>query len=137
LTLFNKLPQIEAAPVFEPIQALELSPKNPQSDLILGSDGNFYGTTSGGEEGSGGTVFKMPPAGELTTLATFSWSGAYNPQAKLFQDADGNFYGTTCKSGGGYGTVFKIRTPDLARAQRPLKPVKSGLSLFKAHEPLS
>jgi len=30
-----------------------------------------------------------------------------------------------------------FRTPDLARAQRPLKPVKSGISLFKAHEPLS
>jgi uncharacterized repeat protein (TIGR03803 family) len=57
-----------------------------------------------------GTVFKMTPDGNLTTLAGFE--GA-NPRA-LVQASDGNFYGTTEAGGtskncnGGCGTVFKI-----------------------------
>jgi uncharacterized repeat protein (TIGR03803 family) len=49
----------------------------PFGGLVLGTDGNFYGTTSeGGERGSPcfsdcGTVFKISPAGKLTTLHSF------------------------------------------------------------------
>jgi len=81
--------------------------------LIQGTDGNFYGTASGGGTYDQGTVFKMTPAGALTTLYTFCsqlyCTDGADPQAGLVQASDGNFYGTTYW-GGAYaqGTVFKI-----------------------------
>lgn len=60
-----------------------------------------------------GTVFRMSPAGKLTTLYTFcSQSGCTDgaqPWAGLVQGSDGNFYGTTSVGGSANsGTVFKI-----------------------------
>ncbi|MCX6979247.1 MAG: cadherin-like beta sandwich domain-containing protein [Verrucomicrobia bacterium] len=86
---------------------------SPQAGLVQGRDGNFYGTTSFGGANGYGTVFKMTPAGGLTTLVEFTWNGASNkgtyPNATLIQGSDDNFYGTT--TGGGasnFGTVFKM-----------------------------
>ncbi len=87
---------------------------NPQfMSFVQGTDGNLYGTTSGGGTDNNGTVFKMTPAGKLTTLHSFCYgtgcTDGYNPYGSVVQGADGNFYGTT--SGGGAfscGTVFKI-----------------------------
>ena len=68
--------------------------------LTLGHDGNFYGTTSFGGDlscnsGSGcGTVFRLTPAGTLTTLHSFSGPDGLNPQT-VMQGSDGNLYGTT------------------------------------------
>ncbi len=44
----------------------------PYAALVQGTDGNFYGTAySGGKFNSGGTVFKITPAGALTALYNF------------------------------------------------------------------
>jgi uncharacterized repeat protein (TIGR03803 family) len=82
----------------------------PWGALVQGSDGNFYGTTSGGGTGGyDGTVFKMTPAGVLTTLVEFDGTNGANPHAALVQGSDGNFYGTTSDgSTGVYGTIFKM-----------------------------
>lgn len=93
----------------------------PTGGLILGFDGNFYGTTiQGGVGGCCGTVFKITPDGTLTTLHTFSSCHYMNcpdgakPFYGLVQGSDGNFYGTTLGGGSytvcssGCGTVFKI-----------------------------
>jgi uncharacterized repeat protein (TIGR03803 family) len=83
----------------------------PISELILGSDGNFYGTTFQGGNSNAGTVFRLSPSGTLTTLLNFSGQNGANPAAKLVQGSDGNFYGTTQGGGsssGSYGTVFRM-----------------------------
>ena len=41
---------------------------NPQSFLVQGTDGNFYGTTQDGGANGYGTVFKITPGGLLTTI---------------------------------------------------------------------
>ena len=91
----------------------------PSSALIQGTDGNLYGTAGGTY--TGGTFFKITPAGALTTLYMFCsqpncTDGEY-PRS-LVRGSDGNFYGTTYAGGTssnctlegsmGCGTIFKI-----------------------------
>jgi uncharacterized repeat protein (TIGR03803 family) len=83
----------------------------PWAGLVLGTDGNLYGTTQNG--GGYGTVFKVTPAGVLTTLHYFcsqeNCADGDDVNGGLVQGADGNFYGTTAEGGlNGYGTVFRI-----------------------------
>ncbi len=90
----------------------------PFSGLVLGTNGNFYGTTTfGGANGvngqSFGTVFMMTPAGNLTTLHSFcsltNCADGSIPQAGLVQGIDGNLYGTNNLGGDSWkGTAFKI-----------------------------
>jgi uncharacterized repeat protein (TIGR03803 family) len=78
---------------------------------VQGSDGNFYGTTSGGGTYGQGTVFKISANGALNSLYSFTGTNDGAIPNGLVQGSDGNFYGTT--SGGGtygQGTVFKIST---------------------------
>jgi len=42
--------------------------------LILAGDGNFYGTASRGGVEDNGTVFRVDPSGNLTTLHSFTLS---------------------------------------------------------------
>ena len=95
----------------------------PVGGVIQGSDGNFYGTTYAGGQvpansngSTWGTVFRITPAGVLTTLHSFCSRAACAdgqwPNAALVQGKDGNFYGTASEGGRGavyaLGTVFKI-----------------------------
>ncbi len=86
----------------------------PYAGLAQGSDGNFYGTATGGGANKWGTVFKITPGGTLTTLYTFCSQGGCTdggaPYAGLVQGTDGNFYGTTSRGSGTNltGTVYKI-----------------------------
>jgi uncharacterized repeat protein (TIGR03803 family) len=87
--------------------------ENPFAVLVLGTDGNLYGTTLAGGAHGDGTVFKITPSGTLATLHSFCMqSGCPDgefPQTGLVQARDGNFYGTTILGGAyGNGTIFKM-----------------------------
>jgi uncharacterized repeat protein (TIGR03803 family) len=87
---------------------------SPAGALILGADGNFYGTTNGGGQSGFGTVYRLTPEGTETILWNFGDvpNDGQNPQAGLLLANDGNFYGTTFNGGSaGMGTVFRV-TPD-------------------------
>jgi uncharacterized repeat protein (TIGR03803 family) len=62
--------------------------------ISIGSDGYFYGVSSGGANGYG-YIFKVSPSGAFTDLYDFqdSTDGGY-PSGPLVQGSDGNFYGT-------------------------------------------
>src|SRR5579883_951084 len=92
--------------------------------LALDTDGSLYGTTQGGGTNGFGTIFKITPGGNLTTLYSFcSQPNCVDqglPYSGVVRGADGNFYGVT--PGGGLsgplcgpspdgitcGTVYKI-----------------------------
>jgi uncharacterized repeat protein (TIGR03803 family) len=90
--------------------------------LIQATDGNFYGITGYGGANSEGTIFKIDPAGNLTTLYSFCMQSGCpdgdTPFAALVQKTDGSFYGTThfggdhaCEFAGrnyGCGTIFNL-----------------------------
>jgi uncharacterized repeat protein (TIGR03803 family) len=90
------------------------------AQLIQAAAGDLYGvTTLGGTiaanapDGSG-TVFKITPAGTLTTLHAFcAQTGCPDGRrpSSLIQASDGNFYGTAEGEDANTGAVFRI-TPE-------------------------
>lgn len=124
----------------------------PNSSLVQGANGNFYGTTEaggvyGGANGPGGTVFRITPKGTLTTLYSFCAQtncadGVTPPNlGGLVLATDGNFYGTTNGGGnstacaGGCGTVFKItpaaRSPPCTTLMGPMAQIRLPTSWFR------
>jgi uncharacterized repeat protein (TIGR03803 family) len=86
-----------------------LEAANIESPVIQGADGNLYGTSMAGGNGSG-TIFKMNLAGQVLQIFDFGTSSelGYSPSA-LLQANDGSFYGSTL-GGGTYnqGTIFRM-----------------------------
>jgi uncharacterized repeat protein (TIGR03803 family) len=89
----------------------------PQTPLLQGDDGNFYGTTPLGGSSSAGILFKVTPAGAETVLHAFAGSATdgAQPFTPVIQGTDGNLYGTTGAGGnadcaGGCGVVFESTT---------------------------
>jgi uncharacterized repeat protein (TIGR03803 family) len=92
-----------------------LSTSATSSTLLKASDGNFYGTTWAGGDFFLGSVFRLTPAGEYTTIYSFTGgSQGCNPNtdSSLVQAANGNFYGTTNNSGqaADSGVAFRLGT---------------------------
>jgi uncharacterized repeat protein (TIGR03803 family) len=84
---------------------------NPGAGLVLGTDGNFYGTTQEGGAQNDGTIFEITPSGTENVLYTFGsvTNDSIAPAADLIE-VNGTFYGTAGDGGGngGYGTVFSF-----------------------------
>lgn len=97
----------------------------PDGALVQGLDGSLYGTTFFGGTNNGcgvsfnygcGTVFKITPAGKLTTLYQFcsqpNCADGSEPVGALTVGTDGNFYGTTLSgTDSTFSTIFKM-TPE-------------------------
>jgi uncharacterized repeat protein (TIGR03803 family) len=77
--------------------------------LLRGPDGDFYGTSDAGGEFGQGSIFKVTPYGEVTTVHSFSGAEGSSPFSALVEAQDGKFYGTAANGGSsGNGTVFVI-----------------------------
>ena len=92
---------------------------NPVGALILGADGNFYGTTYNGGVSNWGTIFQFSTNGTLATLGMLGGTNGAHPDTALIQAPDGSLYGATkyggpynkTTSGGtGYGVIFQLTT---------------------------
>jgi uncharacterized repeat protein (TIGR03803 family) len=82
---------------------------SPYSGVTLGTDGNFYGTNYDGGLDALGQVYKVTPAGVLTTLHNFINSDGYYPQSAPIEATNGKFYGTTPYSNNSLtSTVYSI-----------------------------
>lgn len=92
----------------------------PVAGLIQATNGDLYGTTTGGganrgNQVNGGTIFKITPGGALTTLYSFcaqtNCTDGLSPSSVLVQASNGNIYGTTPAVGANdRGTIFEFTT---------------------------
>ncbi|MBZ5679742.1 MAG: IPT/TIG domain-containing protein [Acidobacteriia bacterium] len=81
--------------------------------LIVGTDGNFYGTTQTGGKFNAGTVFQLTKKGVLKIIYNFGTaaSDGSSPSGPVMQAADGRLYGTTYWGGAtGNGIVYQVTT---------------------------
>src|SRR5262249_53881189 len=81
-----------------------------ETELILDSSGNLFGTAAFGGASGLGTVFEVASgSGTITSLASFDQTNGAYPYAGLVLDSSGNLFGTTQQGGSyGYGTVFEV-----------------------------
>lgn len=92
--------------------------QEPHGQLILATDGDFYGTTKFGGPGryvlGSGTIFRFDPRtnSESVIYSFAGTSDGANPEAALIQASDGYLYGTAANNGISpfSGTVFKIQS---------------------------
>src|SRR3974390_3551170 len=84
------------------------------TELVMDSAGNLYGTSVQGGPFGGGTIFEVTPAGIHTVLYNFTGGAdGGEPYKGVTLDAEGNLYGTAVTGGGGSceggcGGVFEL-----------------------------
>lgn len=87
---------------------------DPYGGLALNTDGSLYGMTDLGGTAGIGAVFRITPAGTLTTLYSFDNSIGSEPLDTLVRASNGNFYGFSQTGGlNGYGAIFKFNSTGL------------------------
>jgi len=79
------------------------------NDLVLASDGNYYGTTSAGGTSNRGTIFKLTPSGNLTTIHSFAGGAeGCTPTGGLSLNASGALVGFASGCGASNaGVIFR------------------------------
>ena len=88
----------------------------PHPGLTLGTDGGFYGVLQTGGAHQLGSIFKIDPAGSISTFFSFSGPDGAYPFAPPIQGVDGNWYGTTQRGGDAdNGTVYQISPSGASR----------------------
>jgi uncharacterized repeat protein (TIGR03803 family) len=119
-TIFEITPAGVLTPIYNFCSLPNCADGNFPAALAVGTDGNFYGTTSGNNRSKTfGGVFRVTPTGKVTLLHRFCSEAACadgaNPRGGLVLAPNGNFYGTTSHGGAnesscvqGCGTLFEI-----------------------------
>src|SRR5262245_42807860 len=90
------------AETFETVHTFPTVPLLPYSSLLRGLDGNFYGSSGYGGARNWGTIYRVTPAGEISVVLSFSYTGGPVPGGRplgLIQDAAGMLYGITFDGG--------------------------------------
>jgi len=87
----------------------------PMGNVLLGKDGNLYGTTAGYGQFNYGVVYKLTAQGGgnwgFSVLHAFAGgSDGEVPRDGLIQDANGTLYGATAGFAESYGNVFEMST---------------------------
>ena len=121
--------KVNGARKFTILHAFDLTDGgNPYAGLVLGKDGNFYGTTSNGGSEGYGNVFKMTSAGVLTSLHSFTpGTDGGSPFGSLVQATDGNFYGVGYLGGAtNHGTIFRMTPAGTFKALYSFDGTKGG-----------
>jgi uncharacterized repeat protein (TIGR03803 family) len=78
----------------------------PNSGLVQGTDGLFYGSAQQGGTIGFGTVYKVDVGGTFNVLYTFDQTTGAYPDITLMQHTNGSFYADTLKGGSGANGVF-------------------------------
>jgi uncharacterized repeat protein (TIGR03803 family) len=82
----------------------------PYAGLILGTDGNFYGTSQGGTKNAG-AIYKLTPAGVFTSLYNFcdpTCDNGFYTGTPLVQHTNGKFYGNTSGNSLGGAVLYSL-----------------------------
>jgi len=92
----------------------------PSGDLLLASDGNFYGVTTGDGDfvscpATCGAVYRIDTDGNFTIIHNFDTTGGFGPNSPLIEPLPGELWGTTivgpvggCQEDFSCGTVFRM-----------------------------
>ena len=92
----------------------------PTGDLLLASDGNFYGVTSGDGDfvscaATCGAVYRIDTDGNFAVIHNFDTTEGFGPSTSLIEPLPGELWGTTvagpaggCQKDYSCGTVFRM-----------------------------
>lgn len=97
--------QLTTIHAFHPQDAIGCPGYGNTGGLVLGDDGNFYGST-------GEAVFSMTPSGSVTLLYSLAAVGAnlYDSSTGLAKGSNGTFWGADSYGWIGTGAVFSVTT---------------------------
>jgi uncharacterized repeat protein (TIGR03803 family) len=81
---------------------------HPIGELVLGSDGHFYGVAKAGGRGRG-TIYRFSMDGHFSLLHNFDGTDGHDPRAGLVEHKAGEFFGATSEGGRlSRGTIYRI-----------------------------